>query len=371
MLDEIDVNKLATEIDCKLKELQTIDFFNEFNKLWGKPLNLQSIHAHIGRHNNIYIDCVRDQFLNKDQYIAKWLSGLGKKIQRIEDEQRSKYNGNIYQNTSDHNLVRAIRIPKLKEYIFFFLERNFYRKYKERIRSKPSDSLWSLWMGHNSLIWGILISPVFRLNQWTNDQSEIRKADYEYWTVGHILEKGLINPDSEKAYKFNSLEELCEFYINILQRLSNSKYEKKIMEMYVEYLKNSVEPNKEPFLIPELRLNKEAQHKYRIDFTILNPYSMEAIGFELSPASSHNSIAGTNKKTQKAINEELKVKWQKEINKRNEYFSQFGISIITFADEQLQNIDQCFSNIRKYLAIRKSTLNLHDELDSILKIELN
>nr|BBE38881.1 type IIA topoisomerase, A subunit [Vibrio vulnificus] len=40
------------------------------------------------------------------------------------------------------------------------------------------------------------------------------------------------------------------------------------------------------------------------------------------------------------------------MGKRNEYFSKFGISTITFTDEELKDVDSCFSVIAKYLSER-------------------
>ncbi len=371
MIDPLEAKKLKKELDFKLKQLQSPFFFAEFERIWGKPLNLLSIHAYIGKNNNTYVDSVRDQFLTKEDYIAKWLSGLRDEIHKIESEQRANYNGNIYQNTPTHNLLRAVQHSELQKYILLFLERNFYNKYQERIRKKPIDELISIWIGNNNLIWGILISPVFRNLQWTNDKSEMRKVKYQYWTIGHILAEGIIDPLSEIPYKFSSLDDFYIFYSSILIRLSNSDYEKKLMEMYVAYLKKSSNPNEEPLLIPELRYNKETKHIFRLDFTILNPYNMSAIGFEISPASSHNSIQKLKDKKQTQINEELKMKWQKEIDKRNQYFSKYGITVLTFADDELENLDECFSVIRKYLMQRAPTINLKDELSKIEGMDLN
>ncbi|HAU1874567.1 TPA: hypothetical protein ACF5XO_000690 [Legionella pneumophila] len=371
MLDPKEVKEFEKTINEQLLQLQTPGFFEEFQKIWGKKLSLQSIHAHIGRHNNTYIDSVREQFLTKDDYIARWLSGLFAEIQRIEFERKQKYNGNIYQNTSMHFLLKAIQHPELKNYIMLFLERNFYRKYEERIRAKPMDELWSIWFGNNNLIWGILISPVFRNGEWMNDKSEIRKVKYQYWTIGHIMETGIVDPSLNEPYKFNSLEEFCKFYCSILSRLSNPVYEKKFMDLYIDYIKNSLNPLAEPFLIPELRYNKEHEHRFRLDFTILNPYSMSAIGFEISPASTHNAVKGVKTKKQIEINEELKDKWQKEMSKRNAYFLKYGINILTFTDDDLLNIEDCFDKMKKYLEQRLPSYNIKDELLKIKEYKFN
>ena len=79
-----------------------------------------------------------------------------------------------------------------------------------------------------------------------------------------------------------------------------------------------VDVESEPFLIPELRYaGLEAKHKYRLDFTILNPHMMTFVGFEISPASTHMAVKGIKKKIQKSVNAELKAKWERETVKLN------------------------------------------------------
>ena len=124
----------------------------------------------------------------------------------------------------------------------------------------------------------------------------------------------------------------------------------------MDYLKESDDVTAEPFLIPELRYaGRDREHKYRLDFAICNPYTFEFIGFELSPASTHMAIAKMKDKTQTKVNEELSQKWEKECDKRNEYFNQYGITTITFADSDLQDMDACFEKMKYYLQKRVYT----------------
>jgi hypothetical protein len=81
---------------------------------------------------------------------------------------------------------------------------------------------------------------------------------------------------------------------------------------------------------------------------------MSFIGFEISPSSTHMSVNGVKKKTQKAINQEVADKWAKESNKRNKYFATFGITTITFTDNDLRNIDKCFNEVARFLSERAS-----------------
>ena len=60
-------------------------------------------------------------------------------------------------------------------------------------------NLYELWFEDNNNCFGIMITPVYRysyLNKmdiWENDKSEIRKVDFRYWSVVHILKTGLID----------------------------------------------------------------------------------------------------------------------------------------------------------------------------------
>ncbi len=238
----------------------------------------------------------------------------------------------------------------LREYIYLFLERNFYRNFEARVRAKPDEALWQIWFGPGQLVWGILISPARRFGQWTNDKSQMRRENYGYWTIEHILETGLIAPEYEDPVTFKDVNALLTFYETVLARVSNSEYERTISRLYLEYVRANDNPEQIPLLIPELRYaGKETKHLYRLDFTVLNPYTMQMTGFEISPASSHMSIAGSTKKTQKALNEELAEKWAKEADKRNAYFEKYGITTVTFTDTELDDLNQCWQRIQTAL----------------------
>jgi len=319
-----------------------------------RECTLPSLHGTIGGKNNQYADIVNTQFSDPREFVAHWVKGF------------VEYVGN-YKYSPLRNLLKD---SEFREYTFTFLERNFYRNLIERTRFKPNQSLWSIWFGSGNLIWGLIIAPAYRVNQWTNDVSEIRRASYQYWTIGHIMETGLIDPQSEVPIKFSTIEDLCNFYRSVLKRVSNSAYENRFCDLYVEYLKNSNSPLQEPFLIPEFRyLGLEKNHEHRLDFTILNPHTRDLIGIELSPNSTHMAVTGIKDKTQKAVNEELSVKWDKEMKKRNDYFASFDISTLTFTDENLKDIDACFEEIKKYLSARPNNpIILENEIERLKNI---
>lgn len=355
--------EIEFDLTAQLKELEP-EALKRASAIKGKILSLPSLHAHIGRNNMTFVDSIRTQFLNPNDFLARWIDGLLQTVRETEDAQKAKYHGKTYQTTSEHHLVRFLQDKILSEYTFTFLTRNFYRNFRERTRAKPHEILWSLWFGENKLTWGLAIAPAFRKGAWTNDKSEMRRVDYAYWTIGHVLKTGLLDPESSTPITWNNPNEFLTFYQSVLKRISNSIYERAIADYYIKYLAQSSDPLSEPFLIPELRYaGLEAKHQYRLDYSVLNPHTMRFVGFELSPHSSHYSVAGLKTKTQTAVNNELLEQWNKEMAKRNAYFSAYGITVVTFTDDQLANLDQCFDEIKKLLSERShGEVSLGDQI---------
>lgn len=312
----------------------------------------QQFNGRFGGKSNTYVDSVRTQFIDFEDFYAQWLKGLIDKYETARNYQLDKYGRTYKDDSSAFRNYRLIQDKEIRDFVQIFLERNFYKRLHERTRSKPSENLWSIWFGYQ-LTYGLLISPVKRDGHWTNDKSEIRRAEYSYWTIGHVLTEGFVDPLLGKPYKFKSLDELIVFYQSILKRLSVSVYEHAFYDMYIDYLKKSKNVEEEPLLIPEIRYaGLEKKHIHRLDFTILNVHTSEYTGFELSPASTHMSVANLKEKQYK-VNEELSEKWGKEMQKRNDYFKDFNITIITFTDSTLQSIVECFQVVKEKLIARK------------------
>ena len=166
-------------------------------------------------------NCVKNELLSPSEFIAEWIKGLC-------DQYRDKiYNGST--GAVRYILIEMMKYSVCKEYIYDFLTRNFYRHINERIRYKPSEQLWEVWLGSNLLYCGILTSPAYRNNIWINDVSEIRRANYEYWTIGHILTTGIVVPDNPSPCKFPDLNSFIIFYNQIIMRLSKSEYGKRLI----------------------------------------------------------------------------------------------------------------------------------------------
>ncbi|WP_090246527.1 hypothetical protein [Lishizhenia tianjinensis] len=303
--------------------------------------SFQRFNGLFGGKNNTYVDSVRTQFTDFNDFYSQWLKGV------TDHYEERYYNGKAVNN---HNAV-LLKDAEIEKYVRIFLERNFYRNLKERTRSKPDERLWTIWFGYN-LVFGLLIAPRYIQGVWNNDKSEIRRVNYKYWTLGHVISEGFVDNNTDSTFKIRNLREFEAVYISILKQLSNSQYEKEIYDRYIQYLKDSTNYLEEPLLIPELRYNGlDKKHKYRVDFTVLNAHTMDYVGFEISPASSHMSVLKLKEK-QKAVNEELSIKWGKEMDKRNDYFKDFGITIITFTDESLMDIDNCWLQIENILKRR-------------------
>lgn len=340
--------KIETEISAELAKRQK-NVLVEYANIKGGHFSIHSLHGTIGLNKSVNLDLVHGMWPTHEDYIAAWLSGLK----------------DLIASGTNSMMQKIFKEPSIRDYILLFLERDFYRHYKIRVKQKPQENLWSIWFGDSSLTWGLLISPRFWDGVWYNKPARIRKVDFGYWTIGHVMKTGLVDPDNDILYQFRDLSDFLHFYESILKRVSNSIYEKEIFDFYRDYIRASLNPLSEPLLIPEFRYDGlRKKHKYRLDFTILNCHTGERTGFELSPQSTHMAVSDIKTKTQIEMNEDLAKKWNHEMTKRNEYFQQYGITTITFTDEQLKDMYQCFSTMQYYLMKRKPEQKSVDELIS-------
>jgi hypothetical protein len=346
-----------SEVDAKLRELEfwiqshQPEALREFKRIFGID-SIHKMHAHFGRNNNTFVDSIRTQFTDPKDFIARWIVGLKTRLEEIRSSGKLRYQNNPF---GEEIVLRCLQEEPLRKYVLNFLARNFYRNFNARVRAKPTEDLWSIWFGAGNLCWGLVIAPSFRNAQWTNDKSQMRREAYQYWTIGHVLATGIIDPESQQPLRFNSVNDFAIFYRSVLKRVSNSLYEKGISDRYLAYLSQSENPLDEPLLIPELRYaGRDKKHEHRLDFSVLNGHTSTLTGYELSPASTHIAVEGMKAKSQKAVNAELASAWQKEVSKRNDYFEKFGIHIITFADTNLADLDGCFLKMKEALALRNA-----------------
>lgn len=346
--------RIENDINDELNKLLPVAL-EDYSEIKGQIASFQSLHGTISLNKASNLDMVHGKWNTHDDYIASWLSGLKDSIESGRPSMMQK----------------MFKKETIREYVLLFLERDFYRHYKIRTKDKPQENLWSIWLGSETLFWGLLISPRLIDDNWENKPGKIRKVEFGYWTIGHILKTGLVDPENDIIYNFIDLDSFLIFYESILKRVSNSIYEKAIFAFYANYIRQSKNPLSEPLLIPEFRYEGiKKKHKYRLDFTILNCHTGERIGFELSPQSTHMAIAGIKSKTQIELNKDLSIKWGREMQKRNEYFQQYGITTITFTDENLSDMKNCFKAMEYYLSKRRSERKSVGELiQEIIKIK--
>lgn len=349
LTDEEQRKELIAQLDEELASRREY-VLARASELLGFSVSVSSLHGKIGGKNNTFTDCVNDTFINFQEFYSAWLKEFNNRCERE--------NVKLFEGGSLSDLLTLFSDKDIREYTELFLERNFIKNYLARVRNKPEESLWKIWFG-NEVVFGLFIAPAFCPDGSIRiDRSEIRRTGYNYWTVGHVMNTGLYDPENEDFYNFADVNEFLKFYEQILKRLSKSPYEKEVYTRYVDYLLHSKDILSEPFLIPEFRYEGlEKKCRYRVDFTVLNPYTFKFVGFELSPSSSHMSVSGIKDKKQVEVNEELTKKWEKEMHKRNEYLERYGVTLVTFTDSDLQDIDKCFSVICKMLSERIEQAN--------------
>lgn len=314
--------------------------------------NELSLNATYGGKYAHYIDIKNEIIDTPEQFISLYFQGY---LKRLEEYKFCAEKGNpyfdAYFNITEHKIVY--------DWILLFLRRTYLREYENLSKERPTIEESGVWIGQNNASYGLFVTPRFVNGAWQNDKSEIRRFKPKYWTIGHVLETGLLIPDKEKIIPFSDVDNYLDFFENVIVRNSGSLHERAIAERYCDFVKGNESPNDVPLLIPELRYNgKSKQHLYRLDFTIINPYNMSKIGFEVSPWSTHGHLAGIKKKTQKVVNEEAKQNFEKEMTKYKAYFRKFNIPILTYTDGDLEDYDKIFSEITTYLSPIKASKQL-------------
>ena len=325
-------NKKIAELSKKLKEMrpQVIEETGARNE--------HSLHAYLASRKAHYIDLKHEVIPSPAHYLSLFLKGLKKDL---VSEEGSHY-GNFYHNLSNSEVS--------KKYLSIFFKRSFLREYENLTKKRPHTDKATIWMGQNNADYGLLVTPRFRRGDWGNDNSEIRRVEYRYWSIGHVVQTGLVIPHKNEKMEFNSIDDYLKFFENVLVRHSASPHQKIIAEMYSEYVRNSNNPENILLLIPELRFEgTDKKHKYRLDFCVIDIESDNRIGFEISPWSTHGKLTGTKDKNQKTINEEASANFDKEMKKHKDYYRKFGIFSLIYTDQDLKEIDNIFEEVKKYI----------------------
>jgi hypothetical protein len=302
-------------------------------------VSLSSLHAVLGSKNAKFIE-IRTQVLTTPQaFYTEWLVGLEGYI-----EERGGYDARY-----SVLLQLMCTDAKVRRYVRTFLMRTFLRQADALSKKRPTDDEAEIWMGPNHTDYGLLVTPRFSNGQWENDKSEIRHFKHPYFSIGHVLETGLVIPGRKRRQPFHDIDAYLSFFENTLVRLAGSLHQNAVAERYVDHVKKSADPYSVPLLLPEVRYSREKKHQYRLDFMVVEPSSMRRIGFELSPWSSHGRLLGIGSMTQKQINAKASENRATELAKLREYFLKHGISIVVFTDDQLKNPDMVFEEISTYL----------------------
>jgi hypothetical protein len=311
--------------------------------------SVASMHGKIGGKFAEFID-IKDQVIHSSQqFISLYLEGFKIRLKSLEG----------YDNpyTETFKLLRQHIV--FKEYLFLFLERTYLRNIDSLSKVRPGIDEAEIWIGQENASYGLLVTPRFKNGQWENDQSEIRHFEKKYWSIGHVLETGLVVPGREKKITFKDIPDYLTFFSEVLVRNSGSLYEQQIADLYCEFVTNNSDPLSIPLLIPEFRYEgKEKKHVYRLDFTIIESKDLNKIGFELSPWSTHGYLKNTKALNQTQINEMASDNFSKEMKKHRSYFKKHGVFVLIYPDDQLEDVNVIFDDMSNYLILDRSGTQL-------------
>lgn len=231
------------------------------------------------------------------------------------------------------------------------MRRSYLTHYDELSKNRPTVEEAEIWIGQQNANYGLLVSPRFKDGKWENDKSEIRAFNKIYWTIGHVMETGLVIPNKDKVFKFSDIEQYLLFFQDTLVRNSGSSYEYEIAGYYCDYVREQTNPELVPLLIPEFRYaGLSKKHVYRLDFMVINPYTLSKVGYELSPWSSHGYLAKINGLSQTEINKIASDNFAKEMRKHRAYFKEHNVVCLIYPDESLTDIKKLFDDeIKPYL----------------------
>lgn len=336
-------NKQAAQLDAKLATLapRVLELT--------KSASIQVLNAKVGGKYqelaNVKERCIR----SAEELASLYLDSLRKRVLSLDPASRrdSAYYAlaQWYKTNSD-----------MRQYVEWFIERTFLRHFEELSRVKPTDQDARLWIGENNAHYGLFVTPRFNkaTAQWENDKSEIRRFKAEYYTIEHVLSTGLVVPGKDSRITFHNVSEYLTFFVDTLVRGTASIHQTRVAERYSTFVLHSESPLAVPLLIPELRyLGQEKKHKHRLDFCVIDPFSLRRIGFELSPWSSHGQLSGTKKMSVAEVNAKAQANRDKELRKISDYFLDKDIQVVVFTDADLADPDAVFQRISSFLAPTK------------------
>lgn len=311
-----------------------------------------SLNAKIGSKNDEFFDLKNEVINTPEEFKNKWLKGLKARI-------------NSHHSPNHEWILTAAKTHvSFKKYLLLFLERSYLNHFESLSKNRPDPSQSELWIGQTNANYGLLVTPRFKNGEWENDKSEIREFKQGYWTIGHVMETGLVIPHKNKIFTFSDVEQYLLFFTDTLVRNSGSEYEYQIAEHYADFVRNSENQLDVPLLIPEFRyLGLEKKHIFRLDFLIINPYTFRKVGFELSPWSTHGYLRKIKELTQKDVNKMAQDNFEKEMKKHRSYFKKHDIITLIYTDDQLKDCKNLFDEeIAIHLEPEKPTTQLSFEI---------
>jgi hypothetical protein len=351
---------MITSLKAQLRAIQS-EVIKELESLEdGKYDTELSLNAFIGSKTGEYIDLVNEVMKSPLEYKSKWMKGLNTCAELSS------------QTGSDPRHIKMLRLIKakgkysnFKKYLSIFLDRSFLTHYEEHYKAKPKIDESEYWFGNNGDEFGLLVTPRFVSGRWENDKSEIRHFQRPYWTIAHVMESGLCYMNEDKMRTFSNISDLMQFLRDIARR-TKSKHQITIMDKYLDYVNSQTDPMAIPFLIPELRYDPfKSQHEHRLDFLIINPWSLSKFGFELSPWSTHGKLK-VAKRSMADYDREAQANFEKEMSKHKKYWRKYGVSYVTYTDNDLLDTDEVWKEIESHLIITEN----HEQIELALLSDL-
>ncbi|MFQ9915822.1 MAG: hypothetical protein ACLRWQ_04965 [Flavonifractor plautii] len=198
------IAQLTCQLDALLPGILRRHAFSKDNPDDFKSQQL-SLHAKIGGKHTTYLNVTDDVISSPEEFAARWFKGLINHIKTVDagkEASRAAYKFQ-HQLTSD---------PELLEYVTLFLKRTYWRNCDALAKKRPKKEEAALWIGQTNASYGLLITPRFKNGEWENDVSEIRHFKPNYWTIGHVLETGLVVPHSPQRIEFFTIEQYLVFF---------------------------------------------------------------------------------------------------------------------------------------------------------------
>ena len=172
------IEKLTGQInELKDEVLEATGFKNE-----------HSLNATYGGKCAEYIDIKHEVIDTPERFVALYLQGFLRTLEGLGIFARP---GDRYFDAFYHVKTKKV----VRKWLRMFPSRTYLRNFDALSKVRPTVEEAEIWIGQNNASYGILITPQFKKGVWENDKSEIRHFKPKYWTIGHIIETGLVVPD--------------------------------------------------------------------------------------------------------------------------------------------------------------------------------